>query len=276
MAVTSNYETILVDIEDRICWLTFNRPQKRNAMNPTMHREIVDALKKIAVDEDSDILVLAGAGESWCAGQDLNEYFRQLEDKPLERDMAIGDSVEWRYRMIPNFSKPTIASVNGWCFGGAFTQLIGCDFAIAAEEAIFGLSEINFGGFPAGIVTKMVADALSYRDAMYYILTGDTFDGKRAAEIRLVNYAVPRAKLREETIALAKKLQAKNQYALRAAKQAYRHVRTMDIEQSREYLMAKANQLRLLDTTRGHDEGFRQFLDEKKYKPGLGAYSRDS
>ena len=72
--------------------------------------------------------------------------------------------------------------VNGWCFGGAFTPLVSCDLAIAAEEATFGLSEINWGIIPAGVVTKAVSQVMSQRDCLYYIMTGETFDGRKAAE----------------------------------------------------------------------------------------------
>ncbi len=75
------------------------------------------------------------------------------------------------------FEKPTIAMVNGWCFGGAFTPLVSCDLAIAAEEATFGLSEINWGILPGGNVTRAVAEVMSHRDALYYIMTGLPFDG---------------------------------------------------------------------------------------------------
>ena len=106
--------------------------------------------------------------------------------------------------------------VNGFCFGGAFTPLIACDFAIAAEDAIFGLSEINWGIFPGGLVSRVLADAMCYRDAMWCIMTGDPFDGKKAAEMKLINYAVPKEKLREETVELAKKLMKKNPQVLSA------------------------------------------------------------
>ena len=89
--------------------------------------------------------------------------------------------------------------VNGWCFGGAFTPLVSCDLAIAAEEATFGLSEINWGIIPAGVVSKAVAQVMSQRDALYYIMTGETFDGRKAAAMGLVNEAVPKAKLRQRT-----------------------------------------------------------------------------
>jgi trans-feruloyl-CoA hydratase/vanillin synthase len=87
--------------------------------------------------------------------------------------------------MLMNYSKPTIAMVNGWCFGGAFTPLVACDLAIAAEDAQFGLSEINWGIIPGGNVTRAVVATLNLRDAMYYIMTGRTFDGRKAAQMGL-------------------------------------------------------------------------------------------
>ena len=116
--------------------------------------------------------------------------------------------------------------VNGYCFGGAFTQVCACDIAIAADEATFGLSEVNWGVIPGGIVSWNVAEMLSHRDAMYYAMTGLPFDGKKAAEIKLVNYSVPRAASRTKPSRLAKLLMEKNPHALRATKEAVRAVRT--------------------------------------------------
>jgi trans-feruloyl-CoA hydratase/vanillin synthase len=166
--------------------------------------------------------------------------------------------------------------VNGFCFGGAFTPLIACDFAIAAEDAIFGLSEINWGIFPGGLVSRVLADAMCYRDAMYYIMTGDSFDGKKAAEMKLVNYAVPKEKLREETVKLANKLMQKNPQVLRAAKEVYKYCRNMDYAQAEDYMAAKQTALRLTDPEKGRETGMKQFLDDKTYRPGLGNYKRAS
>ena len=105
--------------------------------------------------------------------------------------------------------------VNGWCFGGGFTPLVACDLAIAAEDAQFGLSEINWGIIPAGNVTRAVAAAMRQRDALYYIMTGENFDGRKAAQMGLVNEAVPRDQLRERTRALARMLLAKNPVVLK-------------------------------------------------------------
>ena len=270
------YKTVKVEKENGITWVILNRPEKRNAMSPQLHFEMVDVLIELESDDETKVLVLTGAGDSWCAGQDLKEFFRELDDKPAERRRAEWATHEWRWRSLLTFPKPTIAMVNGYCFGGGFTQLIACDIAIAAEDAIFGLSEINFGIFPGGLVSRVIADAMSYRDALYYSLTGDTFDGKQAAEMRLVTFAVPREKLREETIKLCQKLMEKNPAALRATKEVFKTCRNMDYTLAEEYIGAKIIALRATDPEKGRNKGIDQFVKEKKYRPGLESYDRNA
>ncbi len=275
MALKSEYQTVKIEREDGITWVILNRPEKRNCMNPQMHFEMAEILRELETDAETQVMVLTGAGDSWCAGQDLKQFFRELDNDPVGRWRAGQATSEWRFDRLYLFPKPTIAMVNGYCFGGAFTQLFSCDFAIAAEDAIFGLSEVNWGIIPGGIVTKVVADALSYRDALYYIMTGDHFDGKQAAEMRLINYAVPRERLREETVALCNKLKSKNPATVRACKEAYKVIRTMDYTQAKYWLEAKAYWLAAVDQEDGRNQGIRQFVDEKRYRPGLGGYIRD-
>jgi trans-feruloyl-CoA hydratase/vanillin synthase len=153
--------------------------------------------------------------------------------------------------------------------------LIACDLSVAAEDAMFGLSEINWGIIPGGNVTKAVADKLRPADALLYIMTGRNFDGVKAAQMGLVNEAVPRAQLRAHTRALAMELMGKNLTVMNAAKIALKQVRTMTWDQAEDYLGAKAGQLRGADPERGREKGLTQFLDEKSFKPGLGAYRRD-
>jgi trans-feruloyl-CoA hydratase/vanillin synthase len=172
------------------------------------------------------------------------------------------------------YPKPTIAMVNGWCFGGAFTPLVACDLAIAAEEAKFGLSEINWGILPGGQVTKAVTATMSHRDAMYYVMTGETFDGRKAAEMRLVNEAVPLSQLKTRTRELATVLRGKNPTVLRGAKLAVRHVQEMSWDVSNDYLMAKSSESQFLDPEQGRSQGLTQFLDEKSFRPGLSGYKR--
>ena len=103
--------------------------------------------------------MITGAGLSWCAGQDLREYFRGTDNNPLERRKRAGHRRSGAGAASSTFPKPTIAMVNGFCFGGAFTPLIACDIAIAAEDATFGLSEINWGIFPGGLVSRVLAES---------------------------------------------------------------------------------------------------------------------
>ncbi|HIY64792.1 MAG TPA: p-hydroxycinnamoyl CoA hydratase/lyase, partial [Candidatus Agrococcus pullicola] len=184
-----------MDAVDRVATVTLNRPDKRNAMSPQLNSEMRDALTKIRYDDGIDLVVLTGAGDSFTAGMDLKEYFRETEGDPTAFERVRDVAWDWQYNILRNLPQVTIAKVNGWCFGGGFTPLTSCDLAISADEATYGLSEVNWGIIPAGLVTRDVALAMGYRTAMYYILTGEPFDGKRAAEVGLVNESVPRAEL---------------------------------------------------------------------------------
>ncbi len=267
-------DNVKVDIVDGIAWVSLNRPDKRNAMSPALHFEMVEVLKELAEEPTVRVLVLTGEGDSWCAGQDIKLFFRELDDKPRERHLARLANHEWRWTLLSSFPKPTIAMVNGYCFGGAFVQLFACDFAVAADEALFGLSEVNWGILPGGLVGKVIVDGLSYRDAVYYSMTGEQFDGRKAAQIRLVTESVPLAHLRERTTALAQELAKKNPRTLRTIKESLRLVRGMSVEQAADYLLAKEREMQFMDPERGRERAMSQFLDDKTYRPGFGAYER--
>jgi trans-feruloyl-CoA hydratase/vanillin synthase len=268
-------KTVLVEFEDGIAWVSLNRPEKRNAMSADMAFEMVAVIDALEMDERCRVLVLTGSGDSFSAGMDLRDYFRATDNAPeAVRARVYRTNSMWQWRRLQHYAKPTIAMVNGWCFGGAFTPLVSCDLAIAAEEATFGISEINWSIIPAGVVSKAVAVTMSHRDALYYVMTGENFDGKKAAEMGLVNKAVPRDQLRAKTRELAKVLMDKNPTALRQAKTAFKFVRDMTWEQAADYLSAKSDQAIFLDPERGRGEAMKQFLDEKTYRPGLGAYKR--
>jgi len=275
-ATLSGGNTVLVEIVDRVAWVTMNRPEKRNAINPTLSFAMLEVFEALESDERCGVLVLTGAGDAYSSGMDLREYFRATDKLSYDERLNImRRSAMAQWKRLQYYGKPTIAMVNGWCFGGAFNSLIACDLAIAAEDATFGLSEINWGIIPAGTVTKAVATVMNQRDAMYYIMTGETFDGRKAAAMGLVNEAVPHGELRARVEKLATMLLAKNPMALRIAKHAARRVREMPWEDAEDYLFAKLDQLRFLDPEKGREKGMSQFLDEKSYRPGLSAYRRD-
>ncbi len=200
------WSTVRVEFEAGVAWVTLNRPEKRNCMNPTLNAEMFEVLDYIEADDRCGVMVLTGAGESFSAGMDLKEYFRETDAKGhLAVRRAQRDAYGW-WRRLRWLEKPSIAMVNGWCFGGGFSPLFACDLAVAAETATFGVSEINWGIIPGGNVTKVLTELMSAREAMYYTLTGETFDGKKAAEVKLVNEAVPLDQLRARVRAIADSL----------------------------------------------------------------------
>ena len=262
-------------IEERIAWVNFNRPEKRNCMNPTLNRRMMEVLDEIEFRDDVGVLVLGGEGTAWSAGMDLKEYFRETEAQGLRGvRQSQRESYGW-FRRLRWYQKPTIAMVNGWCFGGGYGPLFACDLAICADEAKFGLSEINWGILPGGGVTKVVVDLLSMRDAMYHALTGELIDGKTAAAWKLVNESVPLDRLETRVRELAGVLLQKNPIALKFAKDAIRRVKTMTYDEAEDYLVRMQEAANFHDKTEGRKEGSRQFIDEKSYKPGLGAYDLD-
>jgi feruloyl-CoA hydratase/lyase len=272
----TTWHTVRVEVVDGIAWVELNRPEKRNAMNPTLNAEMVDVLLALDADDDCRVLVLTGAGDAFSAGMDLKEYFREVDAQPEHVQRRVRrDANLWQWRLLRTYAKPTIAMVNGWCFGGAFTPLCACDLAIAADEAVFGLSEVNWGIPPGSLVSRGLAETIGIRDALLHVMTGRTFDGRRAAEMRLVNWSVPRERLRAEVETLARELADKNPVVVRAAKLGFKHAQAMDWDTAEDYLYAKLEQSQFLDTERGREQGLTQFLDDKSFRPGLESYRRD-
>ncbi|MFM0597173.1 p-hydroxycinnamoyl CoA hydratase/lyase [Paraburkholderia dilworthii] len=275
MSYEGRWNTVKVDVVEGIAWVTFNRPEKRNAMSPTLNKEMIEVLEAVELDAEAQVLVLTGEGDAWTAGMDLKEYFREVDAGPeILQEKIRRDACRWQWQLLRMYAKPTIAMVNGWCFGGGFSPLVACDLAIAADEAVFGLSEINWGIPPGNLVSKAMADTVGHRQALYYIMTGETFTGQEAAQMGLVNKSVPRAELLEATRTLAGKLLQKNPVVLRAAKNGFKRCRELTWDQNEDYLYAKLDQAQLRDPERGREQGLKQFLDDKAIKPGLQTYQR--
>jgi feruloyl-CoA hydratase/lyase len=269
----TNYETILVEKKDGITTIRLNRPKKKNAMSPTLHREMHAALRDLQFDDETQVLVITGSGDAFCAGQDLKEYFYDNKDSVRQTEEIQRISHEWRHQILNTFPKPTIASINGYCFGGAFTIVASSDIAIAANEATFGLSEINFGSIPGGLVAKAISTEMNYRQMLYYSLTGEQFDGKRSVEIGFTTMSVPRAELEAKTLAVANTLKGKDRHALRATKDAFKAVdiRTMSYEDARSWLKARLLQMTYEQKNANWiDHGISKFI-EGVYQPGKGA-----
>lgn len=266
-------DTVAFVVEAGIAWVSFNRPEKRNAMSPTLNRRMMEVLDELEFRADVGVLVLSGEGTAWSAGMDLKEYFRETEAHGLQGTRkAQRESYGW-WRRLRWYQKPTIAMVNGWCFGGGYGPLFACDLAFAADEAKFGLSEINWGILPGGGAAKVATELTSFRNAMYHALTGENIGGRKAAEWGFVNESLPLAQLKARVTDVANILLQKNPVALKATKDAIRRVREMTYDNAEDYLVRAQEAANSYDNE-GRKEGIKQFIDDKTYKPGLGAYDK--
>ena len=232
MSYADRWETVNVEVDDGIAWVELNRPEKRNAMSPTLNAEMVEVLEALDADDDCGVLVLTGAGEAWSAGMDLKEYFREVDGGPehvaaqgAPRRRATGSG-----GCCAPIAKPTIAMVNGWCFGGAFTPLVACDLAIAADEATFGLSEINWGIPPGSVVSKALADTVGSRDGAplrhdrpHLRRPQGRRDGPRQRERARWRSCAPRSRRSRASCS------GKNPVVLRAAKLGFKHCRRHEL-----------------------------------------------
>jgi trans-feruloyl-CoA hydratase/vanillin synthase len=271
--VSEKSDVVACRVENNIAWVSFNRPDKRNCMSPKLNRRMLEVIDELEFRDDVGVLVLTGEGSAWSAGMDLKEYFRETEARGLKGVRhSQREAYAW-WKRLRWYQKPTIAMVNGWCFGGGYGPLFACDLAFAAEEAQFGLSEINWGILPGGGASKVATELLPFRKAMYHAMMGENVDGKTAASWGLVNEAVPLAELRGRVVEVCENLLTKNPVALKATKDAIRRVREMTYENAEDYLIRAQEAANSFDNE-GRKEGIRQFIDDKSYRPGLGAYDK--
>ena len=267
-------ETVRCEIENGIAWVYFNRPDKRNCMSPALNRQMLRVIEGLEFRDDVSVLVLTGEGQAFSAGMDLLEYFRMNEEAGLgSTRKAQREAYGW-WERLRWYEKPTIAMVNGWCFGGAYGPLFACDLAFCADDAQFGLSEINWAILPGGGASKVAAELLNFRNAMYHAMMGENLSGPEAAAQGLVNESLPADQLKARVTEVALKLAEKDGHALRATKWAIRRVREMTYDNAEDYLIRAQEALNDFGGWAMRKEATRQFLDEKTYKPGLGAFDK--
>ena len=274
MSERAEEDTVACSVRDGIAWVKFNRPEKRNCMSPGLNRQMLRVIDGLEFRDDVGVLVLTGEGTAWSAGMDLKEYFRDSEAQGLRGvRQSQREAYAW-WERLRSYQKVSIAMVNGWCFGGAYGPLFACDLAFCADQAQFGLSEINWGILPGGGATKVAAELMPMRKAMYHALLGENLTGKQAEAAGLVNESLPAERLQARVTEVAHILLKKNWETLKATKDAMRRVREMTYENAEDYLIRAQEALNWHDKSDGRHIGMKQFLDDKTYKPGLGEYDK--
>lgn len=197
---------------DRVQILTINRPEKRNALDPTTIDEIGQALIDFENDDGLAVLVLTGAGDkAFCAGMDLASF---TEGRQNLKGPAAG-----RYEAFfrTGSPKPTIAAINGSAVGGGFELMLACDLAVAADHARFGLPEVKRGLF-AGAGGTLLPKRIPLAIAMEFALIGDLIDVSRIADLGLVNRVVPGPQVLDVAVEMATRIAANGPLAVRTTK----------------------------------------------------------
>ncbi|HID05102.1 MAG TPA: enoyl-CoA hydratase/isomerase family protein [Candidatus Caldiarchaeum subterraneum] len=211
-------EYIKYEVRDGVAYITLNRPERRNAMNKQLRRQLLQALKRSEEDENVHVIVLQGAEGNFCAGQDLEELYEMtgLEIRRYHREQ--GTQLITAY--IREMTKIVIAAVDGYCVGGGCELIQGCDIVIATSRARFGQPEVRVGLVPGGGATQRMPRQIGFRRALELMLTGRLFPAEEAYQMGLVNYVVEPEKLQEKIEEVTSDLKAKSRIILALIKRA--------------------------------------------------------
>lgn len=250
---------VLVEINESVAWLSFNRPEVHNAFNAVVIQEMTEAVNRVNEDDSVRVVVLTGKGKSFCAGADLN-WMREIVDYSYEQNLEESTALAEVLHMIFSLPKPTIAKVNGPAIGGGTGFLSACDIAVAAEEAVFGLSEVKIGLVPAAI-SPYVIRKIGESKAREYFLTGRRISAERAREIGLVNEVVPGKELSKTVDNLIGLFLTSGPEAIASCKELIFNVPLMTMEEAKEYTAKMIAGLRISEEGQ---EGMAAFLEKRK------------
>lgn len=204
MALFDDYQTILFGRRGRVLEVTLNRPDKLNATDAVLHAELARLFVDISNDPDSDVVVLTGAGRAFSAGGDV-AWMQEAIDEPERFEQTVREAKQIVFGLI-DCEKPVIAKLNGHATGLGATIALFCDVIFAAEHARIGDPHVSIG-FVAGDGGAVIwPQLIGYARAKEYLLTGDLMTATQAAQMGLINHAVPADELDERVNAFADRL----------------------------------------------------------------------
>ena len=211
---------VLYEKRDRIAYVTINRPEARNAIDPDVHRLMIEAWADFRDDDSVDVAILTGAGEAFCAGADLKTYIPRYFVNPSPHDLreTIELGLNGFTRGMHRIPKPIIAAVNGWALAGGLETALACDIRIASDRAMFGSFEARRGFHHGdGGIVRLV-NICGVGVAMQMLLTAEPIDAQRALQCNMVSRVVPHDDLMAEATLTARHILRNSQTAIRSAK----------------------------------------------------------
>ncbi len=270
------YQTLTLECQDELATLTFNRPDKRNAISPEMIEELLAALDELESSR-TRVAILTGAGKAFSAGMDLDGLqalighsleHHVLEGgvlkgglpRPSEANLADSRRTARMFRRVYDFPKPLIAAVNGAAIAGGCGIATLCDFTLAAPEAKFGYSEVRIGFIPA-LVSVFLIRQIGEKRARHLLLSGRIIDADEAHRLGLVSEVVPRDKLLERARELAHELVAASPTSLAYTKRLLGEFTEKDLDRELELALQENARIR---STADFREGLAAFLEKRK------------
>ena len=215
-------DKVLYEKRDRIAWVTINRPEARNAIDPDVHRAMIETWADFRDDDSVDVAILTGAGnEAFCAGADLKTYIPPIIERanPAEIRQIVELGLNGFTRGMHRIYKPIIAAVNGWALAGGLETALACDIRIASERAMFGSFEARRGFHHGDGGLVRLVNTCGTGVALEMLLTAEPIDAERALRANLVSKVVPHERLLEEAELVARQILRNSQAAVRSAKQ---------------------------------------------------------
>jgi enoyl-CoA hydratase/carnithine racemase len=212
---------VIYEKRDRVAYMTLNRPEARNAIDPETHELLWKTWEDFRDDDSLDVAIVTGAGEAFCAGADLKTYIPPIIQETNPR--WVRDNVAYGLggltRGLHRIYKPVIAAVNGWALAGGLETALACDIRIASERAMFGSFEVRRGYHHGdGGIVRLV-NTCGTGIALEMLLTGEPIDARRALQCNLVSRVVPHERLMEEAELVAHQILRNSQIAVRSAKE---------------------------------------------------------
>ena len=254
------FETLLYAVDSQIATVTLNRPQKHNAQNDTLRREMYQVFSDLSIDEDVKVVVVTGAGEkAFSAGADISEFVAPASPTQLRERRK---RLEYR-AMMEKCPQPIIAAINGFALGGGLELALACDIRIAAENATLGLTEINLEIIPGGGGTQRLQRLIGKGKALEMILTGARVPAAEALRLGIVERMVPAGEALKAAVELARTIAEKAPIALRYAKESVVKGIGMSLEDG---LRLEGDLSTLMRTTEDRVEGAKAFLEKRKPK----------
>jgi methylglutaconyl-CoA hydratase len=254
-----NFNTLLLSETDGICTITFNRPDKRNAVSFELVSDLMRALDHAAKSDATQIVIFTGAGKAFCAGLDLEEL-KSLIGKSQDQNVKDSQTMANMFRAIYDFPKPTIAAVNGAAIAGGTGIATMSDFTFAVPEAKFGYTEVRIGFVPA-IVSSYLVFQVGHKIARDLLMTARLFDAAEAHRYGLVNEIVSPDQLMPRAIAQAKLLMENSPSSVRATK---RLINGFIKDQLDIQVAAAVEDNARIRTTADFKEGVSSFLEKRK------------